>query len=1235
MNFDKYYDFRSFYRGAYRIQDQVSFGPITILVGGTNGKGTVSFALESILRSLDLSVGLYTSPHLLCPSERIRINGRPIDPKFLWDSLENFTPTQTSKPFSFFEVMTMIALKAFQNCSFQIIEVGMGGKWDTTNVVNPTISIMTSVGWDHMEYLGSTLEAIAEDKSHIGRRNIPLLLGNIPEEAKQGIIKSAKKIGFIPFWEEDSLACIFKAVSLLSQSNLIPEVSKDFIAQKIESLNLPGRFQKIIYNHKVFILDVAHNSSAAEYITQKYLSQFKSQKCTLIFGSFAEKNWKKQLDIYDSITSSVIAVPLESSPRPSVSPEEIIEYVKGKKMACSSLEAALEHSGPLNLITGSFRHVSKALSLLSCLWILFFYPLFADKSIYYDADNIKVTKESIDATGHAFFLLDDLFFYGSAIHFDRQKEVLHAIGEIRFIRNDQTCLGSEITYDKKLKRALIKNVTYIKDPSLISSHSDLASLQSETGNLFFELERRTQVIRLKNELIELQKVWREQQKGLDKYAHILEHIYKLESLALPKVPKDLQTSRLDHLKQNHPSDSFFQFKDVPGYFSLTADKLFEDPDGIFELENVVLTSCSSKCSYLRPLFSFQSQFATIIPQNYAHLYGTSVRALDVPFFYTPFLIFPIKTERQWGLLIPKVIFGNQVSLTQFPLYLTLGDHSDITVSLDYFDKGNIGFEENLRLQLYENSEFTFEREDFSKRWNQTIGLHLPIKNKGAFKTNHESSSDSLFFVDFAKTRFLKTSLFGPNLQGERFLDQSVGLELYGEDFGSSLEFRSKKDLLETNPHLTEQIFPRALFSLYPRKYFGLPIMFEGTSIWENLEPTLGKRWENNWGGRYTLFTLPWVIVSSSIYFRSLNYYPQHFSHHLEYQASISLPLFARLDNSKQYIYQELTPTFTYFSLPKVLQDVNFPKLYDLPYRKDSAFPTERVDIQLTYRPYYVKNNPLIIKKPMDSNVYDTKFAPKSLVNFESFTLWAERELNSYKEASDQITSVGSPDPWVFSPLTFNLGTSYYLSYKLTEKAINEKLRPWDIPKVLLPWGDVIASTQWTLQPILPIEGSFSGIWNRVWENWSVIEQTASFQKENGRINLRWVDELRLLGPDIFGLDRKFEWGMEYTPLSWLNLKFQKKVFVSASSTIPQGGDKDYESLYVITFLRLQQCLDVTFQRYKPFGVLEAQATYSIGIYGTFLGQTYGVGQVAEGLNQAIYQHFNPPINPVSSPAPIQ
>jgi len=175
-------------------QDKIKY----ILIAGTNGKGSVASILSEILTSNRYKTGLYTSPHLISVTERIKIDNKNISQAELNETLEVIfnTCTKTSVKLSYFELVTVCAFLYFerQKIDIGILEVGMGGRWDATNVITPLVSVITNISIDHVNHLGNTTELIAREKAEIIKEKVPVVSG-VTGKAQKTMINKAKEVG--------------------------------------------------------------------------------------------------------------------------------------------------------------------------------------------------------------------------------------------------------------------------------------------------------------------------------------------------------------------------------------------------------------------------------------------------------------------------------------------------------------------------------------------------------------------------------------------------------------------------------------------------------------------------------------------------------------------------------------------------------------------------------------------------------------------------------------------------------------------------------------------------------------------------------------------------------------------------------------------------------------------------------------------------------------------------------
>lgn len=216
----------------------------TIHIAGTNGKGSVSHSLASILQEAGYKTGLYTSPHLTDYRERIRVNGKKIEESFITEfinSHKNFI--KNVKP-SFFEMSVALAFKYFelQQVEVAVIEVGMGGRLDSTNIILPELSVITNIGLDHTQFLGNSLAEIAGEKAGIIKQNIPVVIGERQKETEEVFLKKAKEKNSKISFASDNYACKILN-SNLKYSNF--EVEKKTSDKSYTlNFNLSGKYQE-------------------------------------------------------------------------------------------------------------------------------------------------------------------------------------------------------------------------------------------------------------------------------------------------------------------------------------------------------------------------------------------------------------------------------------------------------------------------------------------------------------------------------------------------------------------------------------------------------------------------------------------------------------------------------------------------------------------------------------------------------------------------------------------------------------------------------------------------------------------------------------------------------------------------------------------------------------------------------------------------------------------------------
>ncbi|CAM4130189.1 bifunctional tetrahydrofolate synthase/dihydrofolate synthase [Pseudoalteromonas ostreae] len=264
-----------------------------ILIGGTNGKGTTARCLETLLLAQGYSVGTYASPHLIHYNERVRINGAELDDQFHVDAFDLLEQGRGDTPLTYFEYGTLGALAIFKRhaVDYVLLEVGLGGRFDATNIVTPFASVITTIDLDHKEYLGDTRELVGYDKAGIFRTGTPAIVGdlNIPHtvtdygrEINADMYLSGQQFIFAEneqtfSWQyqghqleltKPSIPCqnVATALTTLAVLNLLPDEA--VIRDCLVNLVVEGRFQQLSSEPMVYT-DVAHNAESARYLAQK------------------------------------------------------------------------------------------------------------------------------------------------------------------------------------------------------------------------------------------------------------------------------------------------------------------------------------------------------------------------------------------------------------------------------------------------------------------------------------------------------------------------------------------------------------------------------------------------------------------------------------------------------------------------------------------------------------------------------------------------------------------------------------------------------------------------------------------------------------------------------------------------------------------------------------------------------------------------------------------------------
>ena len=289
----------------------------SIHVAGTNGKGSTSHMLASILQEAGYKVGLYTSPHLKDFRERIKINGQMIGKREVTNFVHKHRTFFETHQLSFFEMTVGLAFDFFrkEQVDIAVVEVGMGGRLDSTNIVTPEVSVITNIGWDHTQFLGDTLAKIAYEKAGIIKPGIPVVIGETQWETKPVFEEIAKKNNAsVTFADEEGLAlypCDLKGHYQQRNQHTVLSAIKVLkgMGWKVSGKHLRNGFGKVVANtgllgrwqllgkHPKILTDTAHNKEGLELVLQQLLLE-PFEKLHVVMGVLTDKDLKRMLPLF-------------------------------------------------------------------------------------------------------------------------------------------------------------------------------------------------------------------------------------------------------------------------------------------------------------------------------------------------------------------------------------------------------------------------------------------------------------------------------------------------------------------------------------------------------------------------------------------------------------------------------------------------------------------------------------------------------------------------------------------------------------------------------------------------------------------------------------------------------------------------------------------------------------------------------------------------------------------------
>lgn len=374
-------------------------------VAGTNGKGSVCAMLEAALRARGLRVGKYTSPHLVDFRERFVVDGKPLDDADIAAWLERWTPAVERHGATFFEATTAMGFQLFLDAGVDVavIETGLGGRLDATNVVEPMVAGVTGIGIDHTEWLGTTRESIAPEKAGIYKSGVPAVVGEPDEDVRGLLAAEARRRGATPVrvvaeegHAEDirvsaagtaftwlrgadrlevstALAGRHQAQNALTALTMLDALPADLRRPAEDDLpalrqvRLPGRFSR----HGSWIFDVAHNPDGSAVTALTLEGSAPSRPVVALVSILGDKDWRGMLSALSGVVDHFVLTDTPSAPASRAwQSAEVLDYAKSRGWSAErevDFERALAlapQRGATVLVTGSFHTVGDAMARL-------------------------------------------------------------------------------------------------------------------------------------------------------------------------------------------------------------------------------------------------------------------------------------------------------------------------------------------------------------------------------------------------------------------------------------------------------------------------------------------------------------------------------------------------------------------------------------------------------------------------------------------------------------------------------------------------------------------------------------------------------------------------------------------------------------------------------------------------------------------------------------------------------
>nr|WP_297784817.1 folylpolyglutamate synthase/dihydrofolate synthase family protein [uncultured Allomuricauda sp.] len=322
----------------------------SIHVAGTNGKGSSSHMLASILQEAGYKVGLYTSPHLKDFRERIKINGKPVSKKFVVEFIAQHQSYFEYHKLSFFEMTVGMAFDYFakEEVDIAVIEVGLGGRLDSTNIITPEVSLITNIGMDHMQFLGDTLEKIALEKAGIIKRKVPVVISEtqpetkmifnlIAHQLKSNIVfadnepTKGYKTDLLGDYQQKNINGVVATIHQLTDFDVSEEEISRGLKNVVQNTGLLGRWQ-VLQQNPLVVCDTAHNQEGLQLVLKQVQKQ-SYNKLHVVLGFVNDKDVKSVLTLFPKDAEYYFVRPAIPRGMDAVALQELAKEagLKGKK----------------------------------------------------------------------------------------------------------------------------------------------------------------------------------------------------------------------------------------------------------------------------------------------------------------------------------------------------------------------------------------------------------------------------------------------------------------------------------------------------------------------------------------------------------------------------------------------------------------------------------------------------------------------------------------------------------------------------------------------------------------------------------------------------------------------------------------------------------------------------------------------------------------------------------------